>query len=86
MDKKGAVGERVFAIVTDPSTFTLATTKAVVLSADTERIILERADSPLVTTRFEFPAECWGVDIFREEADALAALPGRRTAGGGTAG
>ena len=83
MEKLCALGEPVFAIVKDMNSFHLTVTQAVVRSMVSSTIILERDDGPFSTTRFEFPANSWGVDVFRSKSAATEALPGRMMAHGG---
>lgn len=74
-------GQEVFALVKDHSTFHLCVTAATVTCIVGDTLVLERPDTPLSTSRWTFPAHCWGTEIFDNIQDAQAALEERERSG-----
>lgn len=60
------IGDVVFAVVKNNSTFHLETTRAEVTRITETSIFLERPESKLVTLVWEFPKKEWNNSIFYE--------------------
>lgn len=76
-----AVGQEVFAIVKSHSTFQLYITAAKVVCVLGDTLVLERPDTPLSSSRWTFPAHCWGTEVFGNSQDAQDVLEERERCG-----
>lgn len=68
------IGDVVFAVVKNNSTFHLETTRAKVTRITETSIFLECPESKLVTIVWKFPKEEWNNSIFYEQGKAQEAL------------
>lgn len=76
-----SVGQLVYAIVKNHSTFQLYITAAKVVCILEDTLVLERKDTPLSSSRWTFRTYCWGTEVFDNLPDAQMALEDRERSG-----